>query len=146
MVGNQDTANGIASSKLWAVDLADAGSVSFDVDTTATKQPILERVGLDLDEIRQPLDGYKVITRLLPQISTENTDDTTILFEFGASDLPNTAPLYSASTTFNMATDYKIDSRAAGRYLSYKITLQAGDLKDYAFSGFDLDVTTTGQR
>ena len=146
MVGNQDTANGIASSKLWAVDLADAGSVSFDVDTTATKQPILERVGLDLDEIRQPLDGYKVITRLLPQISTENTDDTTILFEFGASDLPNTAPSYSASTTFNMATDYKIDSRAAGRYLSYKITLQPGDLKDYAFSGFDLDVTTTGQR
>ena len=58
MVGNQDTANGIASSKLWALDLADGGSLAFDLDTTATKLPSLERVGIDLDEIQQPLDGY----------------------------------------------------------------------------------------
>ena len=52
MVGNQDTANGIASSKLWALDLADGGSsVALDLDATATKSIVVERVGVDLDEI-----------------------------------------------------------------------------------------------
>ena len=145
MVGNQHTANGIASSKLWALDLADGGSLAFDLDTTATKLPSLERVGIDLDEIQQPLDGYKVVTRMLPQISTENTQNTQVFFEFGASDIPNQNPNYSASATFDISTDYKIDSRAAGRYLSYKMTVAAGDYKDFQFSGFDLDVTTTGK-
>jgi len=48
--------------------------------------------------------------------------------------------------TFNIASDHKIDSRAAGRYLSYKMTLGATDYKDFELSGFDIDVTQTGAR
>ena len=69
MVGEDDAGNGLTSSKLYGVDLADTGNIAFDVDTEATKPLFLERVGLDLDEIKEPLDGYKVITGLLPQIS-----------------------------------------------------------------------------
>ena len=144
LVGELDTANNISSDKLYGLDLADNGSLAFDIDTEATKPPFLERIGLDLDDIQQPIDGYKVITRLMPQLSTINTDDTTISFEFGASDFPNNKPNYTTSASFNTSTDYKLDSRAAGRYLSYKITLDANDYKDFAFSGFDVDVTTTG--
>lgn len=144
MVGDEDTDNGISSAKLWALDLGDGGSLAIDIDDEATKTPILERIGIDLDEIRQPLDGYKVVTRMLPQVSTENTDNTELFFEFGASDIPNQNPSYTASATFDISTDYKIDSRAAGRYLSYKMTVADGDFKDFSFSGFDLDVTTTG--
>ena len=43
-----------------------------------------------------------------------------------------------------MAADYKIDSRAAGRYLSYRVTVS--DQKDFELSGFDLEVTATGKR
>ncbi len=46
----------------------------------------------------------------------------------------------------NIAMDHKIHSRAAGRYLSYKMTLGATDYKDFEFSGFDFDETQTGAR
>ena len=45
-----------------------------------------------------------------------------------------------------MATDHKIDSKAAGRYLSCKMTLGATNYKDFEFSGFDFDETQTGAR
>ena len=147
MVGGSDTGNGLTTEKIYALDGADEGSsVAFAVDTQATKPPFIERVGLDLDEINTSLDGYKVITRILPQISTENTDDTTITFQFGASDIPNKTPTYDTVTTFDISTDYKLDTRAAGRYLSYKVTVNSTDYKDFAFSGMDVDVTVTGSK
>ena len=145
MVGNIDTANGITSSKLYGLDLSDEGSMAFNVDTEATKPPFVERIGIDLDEIREPLDGYKVVTRMLPQVATRNSTNTTLTVEFGASDLPNNTPTYSTTATFDIASDYKVDSRAAGRYLSYKFSKSPSDYADFELSGFDLDVTTTGR-
>ena len=130
---------------LYGLDLADEGSITLNVDTEATKPPFVERTGIDLDEINQPIDGYKVITRMLPQIYTQNTSNTNITIEFGASDIPNNTPTYSTTATFDIARDYKVDSRASGRYLSYKFSLDADDYKDFELSGFDLDVTTTGR-
>ena len=53
---------------------------------------------------------------------------------------------YATMVNFNIAADHKIESRAAGRYLSYKTTLGATDYKDFEFSGFDIDVTQTRAR
>jgi len=146
MVGQDDSDNGLSSDKIYALDLADSGSsLALAVDTEATKPPLIERVGLDLDETRSSLDGYKVVTRLLPQMSTENTDNTSVTFQFGASDIPSASPNYGSTTTFDIATDYKVDSRAAGRYLSYKLTLADDDYKDISFSSMDIDITSTGR-
>ena len=145
MVGNSDSGNSISSAKLYGLDLSDEGSMAFTVDTEATKPPFVERVGLDLDEIREPLDGYKVVTRILPQIATKNVSNTNITVEFGASDIPSNTPTYSSTATFNISTDYKVDSRAAGRYLSYKFSKGASDYSDFELSGFDLDVAVTGR-
>ena len=82
---------------------------------------------------------------MLPQIATNNSSNTNITVEFGASDIPNNTPTYTTTATFDIASDYKIDSRAAGRYLSYKVSLGSSDYKDFELSGFDLDVTTTGR-
>lgn len=147
MVGDRSTAHNLPYEKMYALDLPDEGSsIAFAIDENATKPPIFERIGLDLDEMKQSIDGYKVITRILPQLSTLNTDNTTFNFQFGASDIPNQTPTYGSVVSFDTATDYKIDSRAAGRYLSYKVTLAADDYKDFSFSGFDIDVTTTGSK
>lgn len=144
MVGEDNSTDGLSSDKLYGVDLADEGKLTFQLDTEATKPPLLERVGLDLDEAGSAVTNYMVVTRLYPQADTKNTSDTTLSFNFGASDIPRATPTYAAAVTFDMATDHKIDSRAAGRYLSYKMTYT--DNKDFELSGFDLDITTTGRR
>ena len=145
LVGEIDTNTGITQERIYALDLSDTGALSYDIELEAVKPPIIERIGLDLDEIKQPLRGYKVITKLLPQISTINTDNTTVIFEFGASDIPNSTPTYTQTATFDVAAHYKMDSRASGRYLSYKMYLSPSDLKDFEFSGFDLEVVMTGR-
>ena len=144
MVGETLTADGITSDKLYGIDLSDAGQIAFQLDTQATKPVYLERTGLDLDEAGSAVRQYTVVTRIYPQAYTVNTADTTLNFEFGASDLPNATPNYSNLAVFDIAVDHKIDSRAAGRYLSYRVTLN--DNKDFEISGFDLEITPTGAR
>ena len=112
------------------------------MDTEANKSPYLERVGIDLDEM-SPLTGYKVISKIVPQVDTQNPNKE-FTFTFGSSDLLGDTPTYQNSSTFDGSTDYKIDTRAAGRYLSYTMTVP--DNKDFSFLGFDVDVLTTGRR
>jgi len=141
-VGDSVTTNGISSDKLYGLDLSDSGSLSFPLDTEANKSPYLERVGIDLDEM-SPLTGYKVISKIVPQVDTQNPNKE-FTFTFGSSDLLGDTPTYQNSSTFDGSTDYKIDTRAAGRYLSYTMTVP--DNKDFSFLGFDVDVLTTGRR
>ena len=50
----------------------------------------------------------------------------------------------SLEVNFDSSDQYKVDTRIAGRYLSYKLT--SSTLKDFAFSGMDLEVVVTGRR
>ena len=144
-VGEDLAADGITSDKIYGLDLSDEGSIAFPLDTEATKGAVFERVGIDLDQASRGVGvrGYKVLTRIYPQAQTNNTNKLLTL-EFGASDTPSTAPTFSAPVSYNTETDHKIDSRAAGRYLSYRVTIP--DTKDFEFSGFDFEVTATGRR
>lgn len=141
-VGEDSSLDGITSDKLYGLDLSDSGSLSFDLDSEANKSPYLEREGIDLDEM-SPLSGYKVITKIFPQVDTSSPNKQ-FVFTFGSADLLGNTTTYQSSTTFDGATDYKIDTRASGRYLSYKMVVS--DNKDFSFLGFDLDVSTTGRR
>jgi len=141
-VGESSSTDGLASDKLFGLDLSDSGSLSFPLDTTANKSPLVERVGIDLDEM-SPLSGYKVISKIVPQVDTQNSNKQ-FVFTFGSSDLLGDTPTFGSDTTFDGATDYKIDTRASGRYLSYKMSVV--DTKDFSFLGFDADVLTTGRR
>jgi len=143
MAGRTDSANGIASNKLWGVDLADAGSLTFPLDTTANKAIKLERVGIDLDESQLPLTGYKAISKISPQIETGNSDKS-FVFTFGAAQLPTDVPTFGASQTLDISSGYKIDTRTSGRYLSYKVDIT--DNKDFSFSGFDVEIFGMGKR
>lgn len=138
-----DNVEGIADDGLYGLDNADSGTLlSFPMDTGATKAPLLERVGIDLDELVK-LSGYKVINKMYPQIETFNTDKV-FDFSLGGANLLSDTPIYETAVSFNVATDYKVDSRASGRYLSYKLEVPVA--KDFSFTGFDVDVSITGRR
>ena len=134
---------GVSAAKIYGLDLVDTGSLAQAVDVTVSQPFLLERVGLDLDEMGISLAGYKVISKVFPQISTTNTDGA-FNFTFGAANTPNATPNYSSSTPFDALTGYKVDTRMSGRYLSYKLT--SDTLKDFAFSGMDVEVAVTGRR
>ena len=52
----------------------------------------------------------------------------------------------TSTVNFNIATDHKIDGRAAGYCLSFKMTLVATDDEDFKFSCFDIDITQNGSQ
>ena len=144
--GQQSTP--LANSKLFGLDLVDNGSINVAYDTGQSKPPYLERRGLDLDELGVSLDGYKNINKVLPQLTTENTDKG-FTFSFVSEDIaPQDGLQFFPSSTqvsYNSGTEYKIDTRLSGRYLSYRLV--AGDTrKDFKFSGMDIDVAVTGRR
>ena len=111
---------------------------------TELKECCLERVGIDLDDVTSlPLATYKVLRRITPQISSK-AQDQTFLFSFGAANLLADTPAFNAPQMFNPMTQYKVDTRVSGRFFSYKMTTE--DLKDFKFSGMDLDIVATGRR
>ena len=143
MVSQQDTADGLTQHRIYGLDGIQKDSLlSQPLNSVATKPIFIERTGIDLDEAGLPLSGYKNIVKAVPQFSTVASNK---LFDvtFGASDYANETPNYGTTSSFNSSTQHKIDSRAAGRYLSYKITTP--DLKDFSVSGFDFEVVSTGR-
>ena len=144
MVGESLSADGITSDKLYGLDLSDTGQLGFELDAEATKPVYLERTGLDLDEAGTAARQYVVVTRLYPQCDTINPTDSELQFEFGASDIPTGTPTYDTAVTFDINSDHKIDARAAGRYLSYRVT--KADNADFDISGFDIEIMPTGAR
>jgi hypothetical protein len=138
-----EAGGGVADSRIYGLDLVDEGSLATEVDTAVSQSILIERVGIDLDEQGIPLTGYKVITKVTPQVSTPNSDGN-FNFTFGAATIPTGTPNYDSAIVFDALSDYKLDTRISGRYLSYKLT--SDTLKDFAFSGMDVEVMVTGRR
>ena len=143
MFSKQMTNNEVARSTMYGLDLQDLGSLTQGTDSIVSKPAFLERTGIDLDEQGIQISGYKVINTFYPQMNSPNADGT-FEFTFGAADIPTATPNYDATITFDSNTEYKVDTRISGRYLSYKLACPT--LKDFAFSGMDMNVIVTGRR
>ena len=101
MVGEDQSTDGLTSDKIYGLDLADNGKLTFQLDSEATKNAVIERTGIDMDEGGSGASNYLVVTRIFPQVDTTNQTDTTMSFEFGASDIlemSRPTPLQSPST------------------------------------------------
>lgn len=134
-------AGGSASRSLRTFEAYGSTSSIYPLDATANVGSYIERLGLDLDELKVPLRGYKLVSSVYPQCRLSN-DSVAMRFNFGASDGTSEAPVWGTEQTYDRVF-YKLDFNEAGRFLSYKIAQD--DFTQFTLSGFDFDVTLLGQ-
>lgn len=136
------SATGITATRLLSVDSGLTASPAYSAVSELEVTPYVERVGLDLDEIVEELKMYKNYRSIYPQMVSDS--NVTLSFKFGGCDFPMQDIEWEALQTFDPFTDYKVDTRARGRYLSWYFEGQ--NTNDYSLSGFDLDMQAVGRR
>ena len=104
---------------------------------------LIEHERIDLDEWL-PTHGDKVIyiSRIYPQFSGKGR----LQCRFGVSNTTNDNITWEAWQEFDMATDYAMDFRAAGRYLSYQMKPYTDEFPTVAISGFDIEWAQVGEQ
>lgn len=143
MVGVTDTTNGLTESRVYGVDLPTVGRVSIPPEPETFVEAYVERIGIDLDESGNDLRAYKHVKAVIPQAEFEASDGV-LTFKVGANDFPLQAVNWSTEYEYRPEVDYKIDTRASGRYLAYRVGLN--DIENFRFSGFDAEVVSTSRR
>jgi hypothetical protein len=129
--------------KIHSFEAYDTGSNAGPVDITATTSCFARRDSIDLDEIQAELRGWKNIVSIYPQGRVFQSG-MPLTFQFGSSVLPDESPTLGDPMTYDGDTDYKLDYRDAGRYLSMQIIYD--DFKSFQIGGLDIDVVITGSR
>ena len=144
MVGARQTAINHTGSRAYALDMLENGQLSATQELETIKPAFVERYGLDLDETQAPLRSAKHLKTITPIITMPNTSGS-LSIKTGFSEYSTTAPpTYAETTTYTPSSMYKLDSRANGRLLAYKVEETAGDA--FNFSGADFDITLTSRR
>lgn len=136
-----DATGGITASRIVGFDLTAGGRLARPVVAELLRDAYAERTGIDLDETGAALASYKSIQKVYPQA---NFDEGTMTFQYGASDLYAVEPTWSVSQSFVPSTNYQVDVRSAGRYLSHRFRYSG--YGDFNYSGLDVLLTIRGRR
>lgn len=142
-VSPASSGDGLTASRLYGYEPVSGGILPYSVSSEATKKSIIERVGVDLDEIQAELRQYKVINAIYPQVKCQNPDQT-VKFQFAGTLYPEAASSFASTISYNPTNDYQINTREGGRYLSWRMT--SDDYYDFELTGFDASVVSTGRR
>lgn len=110
----------------------------------------IERKFIDLDEAKQTTDNVIYLRKVLPQIGGQGM----VRMMFGWSDSLNDQNIrWGKSQLYDLSSDYRLDTRVAGRYLHYRIGSWPGVDGDavplsnsWQITGMDLDVEMDGTR
>lgn len=141
MVGASSTPYTLSTSLYAIDDQGPTSTISYAVDTNATKGVTLERDGIDLDELATQqelnLEGYKVLSSVFPQAKFE-TGAASLMFSVGSSDNYNEDPVFSDPQDYDGVVNKRCDFNSAGRWLYLKITHT--DYRWFKLTGLDLDV------
>jgi len=102
----------------------------------------LEAPKIDLDKVFQrSTERVLQIKRIVPQIKGTGT----VTFKVGYSSSPQGPVTWKTTKSYNVESDYKIDTRVSGRYLAIRV--ESTDVAGYwQLGGFDLDVEEVSER
>ena len=140
---DENAYNGLVRDYLIALDDPADEALAYPFASQVNSTAKLERIGIDLDETGSSLSTYKSVNKIYPQIIS-NTG-ASVNLSVGASDVPNSSPVYTSTGSFNPATDYQFDVRASGRYLAYKLETTNGS-DSFELTGFDAEFIATAKR
>lgn len=143
MVGVTDTANSLTETRAYALDLPSISKIGIKVETETLKEAYVERIGLDLDESGLPLRAYKTVQAFIPQAEFEASAGNLTL-KVGAADKASSPVTWYTEYDFNPEQTDRIDTRASGKYLAYRLSMN--NIEDFKFSGFDAEVISTSKR
>lgn len=129
--------------RLAALDEPAYGRAPFPADTDVNPTAFVERLGIDMDELGEPLGAYKIVSSIFPQITVLATQ-TTVRFRLGTALQPQGAYTWGEWRTFDPTTDYRVDFNRGGRYLG--IRMESDDPVDFEFAGLDVDIRPGGRR
>lgn len=103
----------------------------------------VESSKIDLDAVLEGRSVERVvqIKRIVPQIKGAGA----VQIRVGSSNSPQGAVTWKTTKSFNIESDYKVDTRVSGRYLSLRV--ESADINGYwTLSGFDIDVEEVSER
>ena len=144
MLGIQDNTNHLTGSRVYAVDLPTVGLIPLPVEAETTKPSYVERLGIDLDKETQfELRAYKMVRAIMPQVDIAG-NTSYISMQIGGSDNPNAPVNWGDVQVFDHRNDYKMDTRASGRYLNIRWFFP--DTEFFKFPAFDVEVLKLGKR
>lgn len=133
------------NTRLFSAGYAAAKLYAHNETYGANGQPYtayVESTKIDLDAVLQrSTERVLQIKRILPQIKGAGI----VTFKVGYSSGPQTPVTWKTTKTYNVETDYKIDTRVSGRYLALRV--ESSDVAGYwQLGGFDLDVEEVSER
>lgn len=140
----RDDALGIGANLALASDSLYSGKVNLPVYETVIKPAFVERLGLDLDETQAPLRAYKQIRSIIPQISAIDTGVEVDVYLGYTTHPTESVAVYPTQAAYLVGTDYKIDSKANGRLVAYRV--ESDSASYFNFSAADIEVEVTGAR
>lgn len=128
--------SGIKAGQPYIVDNI-SGRVSNLTDLDVTWDAYARALYKDVDEMGANLIGRKLVSRIVPQVLTEDPQ-AFVKMRFGQSpNLVNEAT-WGAWKNFNPWSDYKYDTRINGRYLHFEFLIPSGTYAE--LGGFDADL------
>jgi hypothetical protein len=144
MLGIYDKPNGLTESRVYAVDNPNIGIVQLAPHYETIKPVLLERVGIDLDtEANFQIRSYKQIQAIMPQVVFKSVSGQ-LKFQIGASDQIDGPVNWQAPIPFDHLKDYKVDTRAAGRYLAIRVTSDTSDY--FRLAAYDVEIQRLARR
>jgi hypothetical protein len=134
-----NTSVGISEAKLDVLDFADKGKLSLPVDPDTVANPVawVEHSRSHFEEAGADLRSYKLVRAVLPMGSATDPDASLSIQLAGDG-------VWNVAQPWNPRTDYKVDTRVTGRYITTRFTMSS--LHDFSLAGYDFDVIVTGRR
>lgn len=142
VIGSGNPAQGKAPD-MYFMDELHVGRLSNMTDEDLLWEGYVEATNRDLDELGANLGVTKAISMLAPQVATIGGSGT-IRVQVGASQSPISTVTWTDAIPFNPATEYKVNYRVNGRYLSYRFEIPADTFCE--LSGFDVAVDAIAGR